>query len=59
MARGIANCLPAAAANITNNSVMSCPERKDGALIREAFHEKGKSCTFWNCVSYHDCRAIV
>ena len=59
MARGTANCLPAAAANITNNSVMSCPERKDGALIEEAFHEKGKSTAFWNCNSYPECRAIV
>jgi len=25
---------------------MSCPERKDGALIKEAFHEKGKSTAF-------------
>ena len=59
MARGTSNCLPAAAANITNNSVMSCPERKNGALIKEAFLEKGKSITFWNRNSYPDCRAIV
>jgi ssDNA-binding Zn-finger/Zn-ribbon topoisomerase 1 len=59
MARGTANCLPAAAANITNNSVMCCPERKDGALIKEAFPEKGKSTAFWKCNSYPDCRAIV
>jgi ssDNA-binding Zn-finger/Zn-ribbon topoisomerase 1 len=39
--------------------VMSCPERKDGALIKEAFLEKSKSITFWNCNSYPDCRAIV